>query len=497
MKRYLLLVVFLIYIQNGLLAQEASWDIRFNGKDKTELYKNHNITTEDNREVLDFSKNSKNRTPINFHLSETNSPKSSFSIFTWIKSPKDLRQSTVIISNKKNENSDGWEIRANNSGAWEWDFTHNGEIFSQYKSTSERQTISDGKYHLVGFTYDYIKNQLWLYYDGRNVGIINLDWADIDLSGFNNMYIGGFGNLETESFNGYFKSVHLFNSFIDRTRVKRLYNNDSKYSGKVGVNGAFYKNIKILTWDITDGGTMHGKKVGLDRVLEIIKNSKADVIAIQEANESAVYLADGLGYYYYSISEKLAILSRFPFKKTIKLYLAKLSGGVEIEISKKQTLIFFNVVLGKEPDWSRPNTDVYSDEFVTREQNTRARDMSEMVNQVKVLLKPKLSTSIMFCGELNFISTIDTGVDIKKSPLTNIINKVHYIDSYRKTNPSVEEYPGFTRNNNSKDLRKGRVDYIYYRGTQLNAVKSSLIKDHHIKFPSNNYGIVTQFIWKK
>ena len=495
MNRLILLLILIVLQPLSSFSQDASWSIVFDGKTNVEYYRKYDITSENNQLAIDFSRLSHNRNPINFKLSELEAPKSTFSIFVWVKAPKDLNQSAIILSNKKTSNSDGWEIRANNSGAWNWNFSQNGKITSEYNATSKRQAINDGEFHLIGLVYDYTKNQAWFYFDGKNVGIINIGKGD--LSGFNNLYLGGVENGEKYSFNGYFKSIHLFKDQIHNGRVVQLFRNSNVYNGGNGVNGAFYKSIKFLTWNISDGGNAYGEKIGLDRTLYVIKESKADIIALQETNGSGEYLADELGYYYYSISKKLSILSKFPIKRTVKLYKAEKSGGVEIAVSKKQYLYFFNISLDNSADWSNFNNKYYNKSFVQQEQKVRGIDLKEMMEQIRVLIKPKDNTSIVFSGEFNSISNIDNDGAIKNYPVSGLLKEYNFIDSYRNLNPSGRVYPGYTRNTESKNKRQGRVDYIYYKGNKLQVSDSEVLKHHPIKFPSSNFGVLTEFIWKR
>lgn len=478
-----------------MFSQEASWSVRFDGRNKSEQYRKYDITSENNNLVLDFSKSARNREAIKFKLSYLEAPSASFSAFVWVKAARDVEQSAVILSNKKSSEDDGWEIRASENGAWSWQFYQNHKVVSQYNATAKRQAINDGKFHLIGLVYDYTKNQVWLYFDGTNVGIVNVGKGD--LSRFLNLYLGGNGNDERYSFNGYIKSAHLFKDQVHNGRVVKLYQNNSKYSGEEGVNGYFYKNIKFLTWNISDGGKSHGELIGLDRTLEVIKDSKADIIALQETNGSGEYLADGLGYYFYSISKKLSILSKFPIKRTVKLYTADKSGGVEIAISKNQYVYFFNISLENTPDWSSFESGYSKNEYRVAESKKRGVDLKEMLEQIRVMIKPKSSTSIVFSGELNSLSFADYDGGKYHYPVSNLLDKYNYVDSYRSLYQGGRLYPGYTCCTESKDKRQGRVDYIYYKGSKLQVKDSQVIKHHPIKFPSKHFGVLTEFSWKK
>ncbi|MCK5824917.1 MAG: endonuclease/exonuclease/phosphatase family protein [Ichthyobacteriaceae bacterium] len=494
MKRVTLVILLFISVINGY-AQTAIKKIIFDGTDSKTLYPNHSVTSENNKLVLDLSKLARNRTPVHVNLKKEESPRASFSSFAWVKAKKGISQSTVILSNKLNKDDDGWEIRVNNNGAWVWRFVKNKTTVVEYKPTVKRQTISDGKFHLIGFTYDYTKNQAWLYYDGENVGVINVGKGN--LSGFNDVLIGGVGTNEQYSFNGYIKSFYLFDQQISHGRILQLYRNNSKYSSYVGVNGSFYQKVKFLTWNVSNGGKNTGENIGPERVYDVIKKTGAEVIALQEADGIGAYLADMLDYNYYEISKNLAILSKFPFIRTVKIFRPETSGGVEIAISKSQYVYFFNVNLNQFPDCANYSNKYSSKEFTEAEALYRGKDLEEILKQIKILLRPRRKTSIIFSGQLNSLMATDYGGKYKDYQVSGLLHKNKYKDSYREFYSDTRIYRGVTKYEKDDSKRTVRIDYLFFKGNKLQVSDSRTIKKHPVKFPSNSSGVLTEFKWKK
>ena len=476
-------------------SQELAWSLVVDRSTDTRHYDRHDISTQNNQLVLDFSEFARNRKPIKVELSEDATPKASFSFFAQIKSSAGSVQNAVIASNKQENSSDGWEIRTNELGGWEWNLRSNDKIVSQYKTTSKKYAINDGNFHMVGFSYDYRKNQVWIYFDGDHIGIINID--KVNASDFSTIFIGGIGTDEKTSFTGYFKKLYLFKDAMRLGSVKRLYTNNPKYKGTIGSNGTFYSRIKVLTWNVADGGTTHGNVVGPKRTLKILKDSKADIISLHETRGSLEYFAEELGFYFYSINNDIAILSRFPIKRTLKIFSADKLGAIEISISKKQSLYFFNISLDNTADWSN-FSNRYSDEaFRLEELESRGKDVTEIMEQINIILKPSKNTSIILSGELNYISAEDENGDYNTYPVSKIIHDYGFTDSYRDFHPNSRVYQGYTRNIDSDIYRQGRVDYILFKGNKLMVNHSKTLKKHPLKFPSSNYGVLTEFIWRK
>jgi exonuclease III len=497
MHKKILFIFLIVFQTNVIFSQDASatWWLRVDRDTDTKRYDKHDVITQNNQIVLDFSELAKNRTPLKVDFREDQIAKYSFSFFTRIKAKKDCAQNSVIVSNKKEYSSDGWEIRANLLGGWEWNFSSNNKIIANYKTTSKKFAINDGKFHFIGFTYDFSKNEVWIYFDGEQIGII--DVGKSNLSNFTNIFIGGVGTDEKMAFNGYFKSVYYYKEFISHRKIKMLYSKNPRYLATIGENGSFYKKIKVLTWNITDGGTTHGEIVGLNRTLKLLEQSNADIISLQESKGAVEYLSEGLGFYFYKVNDNIAILSRYPIKETLRIFDSNIVAAVEISVSKQQILYYFNVSLNNIADWG-DFKNKYSDEnYVSKEKETRAKDMSEILEQIKVLIKPKSKTSIILTGELNSISALDEGGNFKNFPVSKALKDYGYVDSYRELYPNSRIYNGYTRNVNSKNKRQGRVDYIFFKGDRLQISNSELLKKHPIKFPSKNYGVLTEFTWNK
>ena len=69
-------------------------------------------------------------------------------------------------------------------------------------------------------------------------------------------------------------------------------------------------SFRAMTWNIWHGGREDGDKVGPQRGVEIIKQSKADVIAMQETYGSAEWISEQLGFHFHRRGTHVSIFSR-------------------------------------------------------------------------------------------------------------------------------------------------------------------------------------------
>ena len=75
-----------------------------------------------------------------------------------------------------------------------------------------------------------------------------------------------------------------------------------------------------MTWNIWHGGREDGDKVGPQRVVEIIKQSKADVIAMQETYGSGEWISEQLGFHFHPRGTNVSIFSRYPVLEDVSVF---------------------------------------------------------------------------------------------------------------------------------------------------------------------------------
>ena len=64
------------------------------------------------------------------------------------------------------------------------------------------------------------------------------------------------------------------------------------------VQGTQPARFTAMTWNIWHGGREDGEKVGPQRVIEVIQESGADIVAMQETYGSGELISDALGFHF-------------------------------------------------------------------------------------------------------------------------------------------------------------------------------------------------------
>lgn len=309
------------------------------------------------------------------------------------------------------------------------------------------------------------------------------------------------------------------------------------------------KELKVLAWNIW-GKLNQAKKYDFEgksartRMIEILKDSEADIICMIETYGSAADIAKSLGYHHYTPGPRanLSIFSKY--KLTDFDGLEGLSSFSHIkaianlpdDLKVKVHCIWLtsggrHIVAIKD--------DKISDQKFINGDNNRAKMMRAFLNhpEVKADLKKSKSTPIIVAGDFNCVSHLDYpakvekhnyGRKIKKSPTHHEMLSKGFIDTYRHVHPEVtadtlgrtwttvntdyvyKSGEGFVPQDpktHPKPQNQGlfaRIDLIYSKGDQLVPTASRVIK-HYKKhtqrsfpeFPSDHAGVLTTFQIKR
>ncbi len=452
--------------------------------------------------ALDLTGSSPARTVIQetWPLAQT---KISFSVLLWVKAEKNIQQSYTILSSysESKETKAGWKIGVQANGAWYWS-TDDDKLHHDYYPTAKRQTIKDGNWHQLAFTYDAIKEEAWLYYDGSNVAILYV--PEFKRLATEQLLTGGElkGDIgEWETFNGCIDEVQLFEGILTASFVKQSF---QKPFPPKPAPVKQSKALSVMNYNIWHGGRETGKETGVSRIVDIIKNSGADIISMQETYGSGPAIADALGYYFYLRSSNLSIMSRYPIEATTDSYEPFYNGGAFIRLPNNKKILFFTNWLNYPFDyWDQLEKGKSIDrEFWLQQQMTvNAKRLREILEKIKPYIEMTDSIPVIFCGDFNAGSHLDWVESTKhlnkgyviRFPNSILMEKNGFRDSFREIHPDPLKERGITWSPTFTNAFKDRIDYIYYKGDQIKPVRSFTISTHPVKYPSDHAAVVTVF----
>lgn len=301
--------------------------------------------------------------------------------------------------------------------------------------------------------------------------------------------------------------------------------------------------LKVMSWNIWGKLNLEPKytidgKTARTRVIEIIKDSDADIIGMIETYGSASEIASALNYYYYtpSPSANLTIFSKYPLEKmgVVKGLSAFSFISATVKLPNNKKVRFYNIWLtsGGRHIVEIKNKKISDSDFNKGDENRYKHLQQLLKNQdFKTDLAKKDSIPLIVAGDFNCVSHLDYTSETKSKGLNYnrvLPNKTSkamelngFIDTYRISNPIItketlgytwttvgqgyiyksgEGFVPITGPNPQPEYRDpyARIDFIYCTGENIKTIASKTIKHHASnkersfpEFPSDHAAVLS------
>lgn len=430
-----------------------------------------------------------------------------FSISIWVKGESGSgfgSKSFEILSvscSGAGEREIGWKLGMQQNGAWYWKAL--GEESYTYEPTFARQPIRDGLWHQLSFTYSVEKQEMRLYYDGVNMAIYSVqlqpDWNIADT-----LWIGGElkDGSERETFPGWIDELWIEDRALTAEEIGNLYSIHREKADPPQLD-SHTSILNVMTFNIWNGGREMGVEIGVKRVIDVIRDSGADIISMQETYGSGPIIADALGYYFYLRSSNLSIMSRFPIEETYPVYQPFHSGGVRIKLEEGLYVNVFSIWLHYLGDyWGElyRESGRSLDQLLEGEQE-RMKELLEIMKELEPLAANSEVEPLLLCGDFNSGSHFDWTEATRSLhngytfpfPQSIALEQAGYRDTYREVNPDPTAdqsvtWPAFEQEGCIGD----RIDFVYAHGSMLHSEKAWKINNHAVRYPSDHAAVVVQ-----
>ena len=175
-----------------------------------------------------------------------------------------------------------------------------------------------------------------------------------------------------------------------------------------------FNSFRVMAWNIWHGGREDGEKVGPQRVAEVIKESSADIVAMQETYGSGKMISQALGFHFQpgnaNRETNLSIHSRFPIVEDISVFEKFKCLGRLVELPDKSYVAFYSIWLPyKEDIWIPATRAKYNDLELANKCDVSRDDLVKIRDQIeKRLSDDKYSgVPIIIAGDFNSMSHMD------------------------------------------------------------------------------------------
>ena len=269
------------------------------------------------------------------------------------------------------------------------------------------------------------------------------------------------------------------------------------------------ESIKLMTWNIWHGG-LHGDKTNNFKkdtantvnVLKVLKQESPDILFMQETYCCGMDIAKQAGYSYsWRGSSNLSIHSKYPIIDTLEIYKPFNSHAAIIDL-KGQKILCVNIWLHYLPDFFQDIKTLSPDSLIIGEGPTRMKEITAILNCIDSL-ENSLDIPIIIGGDFNSGSHLDWIESTKQShydkvvewPVSKLMIDRGYTDSFREANPDPTKTLDGTWGFLNDDIISDRIDFIYYKGNNVKAIHSKIVKDDPIGgfFNSDHRAVLSIF----
>jgi len=388
----------------------------------------------------------------------------------------------------------GFAISVLPDGAWTWN-AGDGRRRIDHRPEAADQGIADGRWHEVGFTIDREQGVACLYHDGRRVALHDLSGVG-SLSGAPVLLGAGAPELEIGALRveaGVARRDTVAADFAKRFGEERRPPALPVWDGRP---------LRVLAWNIWHGGRRKGRDEGVQRVVEVIKESGADIVLMQETYGSGPRISGRLGFDYFLRSSNLSVMSRFPIKDVHRLGPSFRFGGVTLELAPDVEMQAYSLWINHLPSVSKQlDAGATGEELAAADYETRGKEMDSILAELLPHLAQTPDMPVLVGGDFNSGSHLDwtkTAKDLPDHhgravpwPVSLSMERAGFVDTYRAAHPSPVDASGRTWSPEFKDSHQDRIDYVYARGDAWRVVSSKVLDEHPRGWPSDHAAVLS------
>lgn len=274
-----------------------------------------------------------------------------------------------------------------------------------------------------------------------------------------------------------------------------------------GIAPASVDSFDVMAWNIWRGGREDGADVGPDRVVEVIRESGADIVAMQETYGSGERIAEALEFHFHPRGTNVSIHSRYPVIEDISVHEEFKCVGALIKLPDGSRIACYSIWLPYSAEiWEAGTRDTANPETMLAACAASAVDLEAMWSAIQERLSgPEYAgIPVIIAGDFNSMSHLDYGevgwldYDVVIDwPTSRILANAGFTDTYRACNPVIDRARDSTWTPRFPEQQQDRIDFIQARAPGWRAQASRVVRDHAVKFPSDHAAVVTSFVREK
>ena len=264
------------------------------------------------------------------------------------------------------------------------------------------------------------------------------------------------------------------------------------------------ETFRVMAWNIWHGGREDGEVEGPARVAEIIRDSGADLVALQETYGSGEWIAGQLGFHFHPRGTNVSLLSRYPVIEDVSVFEPFKCVGAVVELPGGRRVACYSIWLPYDREiWEAGTRDGATPESLLAACAASERDLERIREGIGERLSgtPHADLPIVIAGDFNSMSHFDYVPSATQQyqavidwPTSRVMTEAGFRDAWRETHPEVDRVADRTWSPRFPEQEQDRIDFVYYRGPGIQARAAVRIDRHEAGFPSDHAAVVAEFV---
>lgn len=261
--------------------------------------------------------------------------------------------------------------------------------------------------------------------------------------------------------------------------------------------------LKLLVWNIWHGGHEDGD-VGVERVIDIVRESQADVVLMVETYGSGERIAKALGFelLIHDSKDNLSIHSRYPIVEDISVWKNFHCVGAKIDVPGFGPIAAYDVWLSyAEEIWEAGTRAHFTPaQMIEQSERSSAPEIRAIVGEIESRLAGTPELPLVIGGDFNSMSHLDYTAEAQSQygavidwPVSRFLQSSGFTDTYRALHPDVVRARDRTWSPRFQAQEADRIDFVHVRGAALRPVRARVIDTHSELFPSDHAALLVEF----
>ncbi len=389
----------------------------------------------------------------------------------------------------------GFAISILPDGAWTWN-AGDGRRRLDHRPEAADQGIADGRWHEVGFAVDREQGVVHLFHDGLRVALYDLRGLGSLSSESQALRLGAVPGLEIADVRleeGAVSASKVSASFGERLGEERRPAPRATWDGRP---------LKVLAWNIWHGGRRKGVDEGVQRVVEVIQDSGADIVLMQETYGSGPRISGRLGFEFFLRSSNLSILSRYPIQDVHRLGDGFRFGGATIELRPGVRVQVYSLWIHHLPDVGKALEEgATAEELVREDAKTRGAEIELILAELLTHLDASSAVPVLIGGDFNSGSHLDwtdQAAHLEEHrgrvvpwPVSLSMARAGFVDTFRWVHPDPVVARGHTWSPEFPESHPDRIDYVYASHGDWSVIDSKVLAQHPRGWPSDHAAVLS------